>query len=237
MAKKPGTKKPKPGTKRPKDETPPAPVPRGKRPKRPHAYQNRGAATRTVDQIEIDQAAIAEMMSRGFTNLRITDAINSVRPYKLSTRTIRHDMEKIRQKWHTAQMESLTVHINRELQLLDYLQVEALDGWERSKAEKQKSEAEKADFSDQGKRAGTRSKLTRENRDGTPEFLAVALKCSERRCRILGLDAPTKSEHSGPDGMPLPLPPPSAVPHLVEIRIISEEEAHAAAVQAEQDPA
>ena len=38
---------------------------------------------------------------------------------------------------------------------------------------------------------------------GDPRFLKIALECVERRCKLLGLDAPEKHQHTGADGRPL----------------------------------
>ena len=40
---------------------------------------------------------------------------------------------------------------------------------------------------------------------GDPAFIGKILDVHDRRARLLGLDAPVKQEHSGPDGGPIPL--------------------------------
>jgi hypothetical protein len=45
--------------------------------------------------------------------------------------------------------------------------------------------------------------MEREQRDGNPAFLAGVMSCIERRCKLLGLDAPVKSELTGKDGGPI----------------------------------
>jgi hypothetical protein len=49
----------------------------------------------------------------------------------------------------------------------------------------------------------TRTSYRRESRVADPRYMEVILKCIERRCKILGLDAPTRAELSGPGGRPI----------------------------------
>jgi hypothetical protein len=37
--------------------------------------------------------------------------------------------------------------------------------------------------------------MEREQRDGNPAFLAGVMSCIERRCKLLGLDAPVKQQN------------------------------------------
>jgi hypothetical protein len=45
--------------------------------------------------------------------------------------------------------------------------------------------------------------MEKEQRDGNPAFLAGVMSCIERRCKLLGLDAPAKAELTGKDGGPV----------------------------------
>lgn len=48
-------------------------------------------------------------------------------------------------------------------------------------------------------------------RAGDPRCCEVLVKLQDRRSRYLGLDAPAKHEHSGPDGAPIPIDARSAL--------------------------
>lgn len=209
-------------------KTPTVSVPKGKRKSQHNTRRNYGAAKRTNDQQEADRALIAQMMANGYKTVRILESVNKRNhPITVSMRLIQQEMAAIRDTWHTLQMQNLTVFVNRELEFIDYIQVEALDGWERSKAGLERTEAEKADFSTGGQRAGTRSKVTRQNSAGNPEFLATAIKCHERRCRLLGIDR-DQTPHSGgsADQPPVPLPLPAGNSgHILEIQIVGQENA------------
>lgn len=211
-------------------------VPQGKRPtKHPHRGSKRSTA-----QAESDRAFLAAGMARGLTYAVLHERLNEMRKgqYTIGRRTIDDDAKKIRDAWYAAQLTNITAQVNKELALLDYLQNEALDAWDRSKTEMTRTEAESANFTDAGRRAGTRQKVTRNNRDGDPQHLAIALKCHERRCRLLGME-----KHFAPlGGDPLAAGEKSLNPagmnalpsgqHMLEIRIISEQEAHDIAASA-----
>lgn len=191
----------------------------------------RGKGKRTPTQKEQDWLFISGQLSRGMAQTRIWQLLNEQRKgvYQLSLRTITEDIGQIRDEWHKGILTNLTAHINRELVLIDHVQLEAFDAWDKSKNEKTRSEAEKMDFAEQGRKAGTRSKLTRENQVGDPRHLAIILQCHQRRCRLLGLEPNTIGGTGDPErgGGQGPIPLPTAAPHILEIKILSQEEADA----------
>jgi hypothetical protein len=84
----------------------------------------------------------------------------------------------------------------KELAKLDRLELTYWRAWERSCSTREiRSVTKKGE-------AGT-SMLRTEGRDGNPKFLEGVHKCIERRCVLLGLDAPAKKEVSGPGGEPM----------------------------------
>jgi hypothetical protein len=178
---------------------------------------------------------IADLTSQGYAPPAILKAVNESRKgkYSLSLRTINGELSVIRAEWAAIRVTSLDEFVNRELRLIDFLQVEAIEGWKKSKAERTRKEIENANFNEGARRAGLRERTTTESRDGTADFLITALRCHERRCRLLGLDKPMKSEHSGPDGAPLPIP---IAPHLLEIKILSPDEARAVTATSAKTP-
>jgi DNA-binding MarR family transcriptional regulator len=76
-------------------------------------------------------------------------------------------------------------HVARELRTLDDTLREALDAWERSKADAVAVTVERRGESE---RATKRT----EGQSGNPAHLANAIKASESRRKLLGLDAPGK---------------------------------------------
>ena len=167
------------------------------------------APKRTAFQIERDRRDIADLYLQGWTQARITQHINDSeeRDYQLSARMIGYDLKAIQTAWQASALVDIDAAKARELAKVDRLEREYWDAWERS--------CEDAETSAQT----TRGKVTKyegangvfvyerpadltktqHKRDGDPRFLAGVQWCIERRCKILGIDAPTKlqSEHSG----------------------------------------
>lgn len=84
--------------------------------------------------------------------------------------------------------------IHRSLALTDYIESEAIRAWERSKKPKTRKSAskEKTTGADTGK-GGDKDRVSTatEDRDGDRGYLELALKASEDRRKLLGIDAPT----------------------------------------------
>ena len=79
-----------------------------------------------------------------------------------------------------------TEHLTKELRTLDTALQEALDAWERSKEDSEVVTVER--------RTGKDRVIKRtEGQSGNPAHLANAIRISESRRRLLGLDAPTKN--------------------------------------------
>ena len=79
--------------------------------------------------------------------------------------------------------------------------------WELSLQDKERSTVTT------GPNGGT-SDMT-ENQSGNPRYLDIVLNCIEKRCKLLGLDAPTKIAPTDPTGKQAYEPPPT-VSQLIE---------------------
>ena len=113
-----------------------------------------------------------------------------------SDQAIRKHILKIRQEWRTSRVDNYEAKIDLELSRIDLLEASALAAWERSKG-KYVTVTEKD--SESGK------EVTRkiETLAGDPRFLDQALKCVNKRCELLGLDAPKRTSLENPDGSAL----------------------------------
>lgn len=117
---------------------------------------------------------------------------------------ISKDLKAIRAAWLVSAVRDFDALKAQELARIDGVEREAWQAWERSRLDKEVSVTEQVEgegsitvtkFPD-GKEITTRKKLkariTREGQAGVPAYLTVILACIERRCKILGLDAPQK---------------------------------------------
>jgi hypothetical protein len=113
----------------------------------------------------------------------------------LTQQTVSNDIREIERRWLASALRDFDVAKSEELARIDEVERQAQDAWERSCGNKTVKTVEQI---------GSREKksLKQEKRDGNPAFLQLVLQCIERRCKLLGLDAPAKHEHSGPNGTP-----------------------------------
>lgn len=155
------------------------------------------ANKRTRQQREDDLALIAQMMAAKKNQTLITAALNTTRPYKLTRSQIAYDVRELEKRYKEKHIRPLQVAKARELEQIEHLEAEAYEGWERSKlpTQSQRVEVEEEKAADgTAKSHPVRKIQSSEKRDGDPAFLAILIKLSERRAKLLGLDAPVKQD-------------------------------------------
>lgn len=156
--------------------------------------------SRTQPQIKADRVFIAELYVRGVTQHSIAAELSKRHPFPLSRSLVAKEIGIIQDEWCKRADEAISRVKARQLATIDAVERTA---WERFDAsckpgERTQKERESGESApdEQGKKTATGSKskarVVTENRDGDPRWLDLVLKCVERRCRILGLDAPTR---------------------------------------------
>lgn len=130
---------------------------------------------------------IAHMYCRGYSVYDISKMTGK------TIASITKELDNIRTIWKESAIFDFNERISYELKKLDYLETMYWESWEKSKreAETSFSEVEIEDNEDGPKRR--RSKRTTSLPPGDPRFLEGIRWCIERRCQLLGLDAPKKS--------------------------------------------
>jgi len=129
-------------------------------------------------------------------------------------------------------------YIQRELQKLDAQEAELWEAWDKSKqdattqsvetqniggedaAESATDEPEQQGEGKEKRKRGrprTAMKKSIQKRTGTGngQYQQLILQIQERRAKLLGLDAPKKTESSGPDGGPIPITPVASMPPVI----------------------
>ena len=137
------------------------------------------APTRTTEQILADRQTIAERYLRGDYQEAIA------RDLGISQQQVSYDLKAIRAAWLASAVRDFDAAKAQELAKIDAVEREYWLGWERSQKPK---EIEYSEDTSKGLKSGKR----REGQAGNPAFLAGILTCIERRCAILGLDAPKR---------------------------------------------
>jgi DNA-binding MarR family transcriptional regulator len=131
---------------------------------------------RTPKQSEAIDREINMLDLRGYSHTEIAERIGVDRS------AVSHRLKRL----NARALLDRTEHLTKELRTLDTALQEALDAWERSKEDSEVVTVERRTGKD---RVIKRS----EGQSGNPAHLANAIRVSESRRRLLGLDAPTKN--------------------------------------------
>lgn len=138
-------------------------------------------------QIDNDRRDIASFYLQGYTQAQIAEVINSDpdRGYTLTQQMISYDLARIREAWLESSLLDFNEVKGRELARIDKVEREAWTAWERSQDD---AETTKVVETESNKRWEAQTK----GQAGDPRFLDIVMKCVDRRCKILGVDAPAK---------------------------------------------
>jgi len=146
---------------------------------------------RTKLQIEDDLLIISKMTHQGISARSICEYINSIRPYKIGQDQVLQDRRTILSRIKAKNNKSLAEFRAAEIDRLDFLDKEASDAWEASKQDQVTQTRSIRKGSDGDEETTT---VERKKQVGDAVFLMLRLKALERRCKLLGLDAPVKTE-------------------------------------------
>lgn len=152
---------------------------------------------RTSIQIERDRRDIADLYLQGWTQQRIVDHLNADegRDYDLSRQMISYDLARIQEQWRHSALVKLDEAKAQELAKVDRLEREYWDAWARSCEDAETQRIEGTPPRGEGDRpTAARLITTRKGQAGDPRFLQGVQWCIERRCKILGIDAPQRAE-------------------------------------------
>ena len=160
------------------------------------------AKKRIPIQIEDDRREIASLYLQGKTQQAIAERLGMTR------QMVGYDLKAIQRRWREDTSRNLDEDKARELAKLDELERTYWQGWEDS-LEQVTTETTSRAVAGGGAGGGggggvtERAVIRREGKQGNPTYLRGVIDCIDRRCKLLGLDAPQKLEHSGVDGGPI----------------------------------
>lgn len=163
------------------------------------------APVRTKFQIEKDREQIAKWYLQGWTQAKIAEELG------LSRTQITYDLRVIQKQWVKNTTFALDEYKGKELAKIDVVESEAWEAWEKSKEQyKRQYESFKGikkitdeNGIDKIQPQYVDKSIETENQYGNSKYLELVMKCIERRCKMLGIDAPSKFEHTGKDGVQL----------------------------------
>jgi hypothetical protein len=145
------------------------------------------APKRSKIQRERDRATIAELYLKGWTQAKIASYL------ELNQSQISRELSKVKARWQAESIQNYDLHVVEQLRRLAMLEAEFWAAWEQSRLPKESTSSQK-----RGSKIAVAKRT--ESRAGNPQFLQGVQWCIDRRCKLLGLDAPTKNEHTGAHG-------------------------------------
>lgn len=145
---------------------------------------------RSNGELARDRRIVADLYLKGQSQFEIAEVIGRHQT------TVSNDIKALQRQWLQDANVDFDEARSRELGKIDHLEREAWLAYLRSQ------EDEETDVH-KNTRWGEESSFTAKGQAGDPRFLAIVDKCINRRCKILGLDAPQRRELSGPGGSPL----------------------------------
>lgn len=134
--------------------------------------------------IEQRREAVSRMYRRGIAQWKIAQK------FGVTQQTISIDLKTIREQWRESAIRDFDSHREEQLAKLDEIEREAWNAWQQSK---QDAITHVGGISADK----TVDKTTTAKQVGDPRYLQIVKDCIERRCKMLGLDAPEKIEHGG----------------------------------------
>jgi predicted transcriptional regulator len=132
---------------------------------------------------------VARLYVSGMSQYEIADELQVTQP------TISTDLKSIQEMWRERNVAFLSAHKLLELARIDEVERNAWEAWNRSQ---QDAVETSGDLDDQKKMANVHIK--RKGQAGAAKFLDIVLGCIDRRCKLLGLDAPIKIAETDVDG-------------------------------------
>lgn len=143
---------------------------------------------------------VATMYLRGHTQQAIADECD------VSVGTINRDLQELNKKWVASADAAVDERKAKELAKLDALEAQAWESFFSSMKTVEKGQGKRKTPAQKrgAKPKESLSQFVKEIESaGDPRFLNIVENCIERRCRIIGIDAPGKVELTGKGGGPI----------------------------------
>ena len=137
-------------------------------------------------QLTRDRRRIADLYLQGKLQAEIAGKLG------IDQSTVSRDLKALHREWQQSALVDIDKAKGQELARIDRLEREYWTAWQRSCEDAETVRQE-------GTKAEGPSKIikTAKGQAGDPRFLQGVQWCIERRCKILGIDAPEKREHTG----------------------------------------
>ena len=138
-------------------------------------------------QLEERRVLVAELYLQGWVQTAIAKQLGVTQP------TVSADLKAIRQEWKESRIRDFDTLKAQELERLDKIERTAWEAWEQSREPEITTKASKVD-------GQSRAERTTKHTHGNVNFLNTVIRCVDKRCDLLGLDAPFKVTQTDVDG-------------------------------------
>jgi hypothetical protein len=144
-----------------------------------------------------------EQIADKLTDAFLADNILAPDDDPINRNLVHYYWTELKKEWRKQREEAIDELQDATLLELDQMAGEAWRAWEASKDGRTDYERILTGDGDTGEMAVQRMRQTAHGGHGDVRYLELAIKAMERRARLLGLDAPSRNEISGPGGQPL----------------------------------
>lgn len=156
----------------------------------------------TLLAIKSRRMRVAELCLKGHRTQRaIMAAYKASYGEPIGRGTVSRDLAAVREWWRQSAVEYIGQAIAEEIAKIDKVERSAWDAWERSIRNHEIRKASKLakpavdEYGDEfDKVRSKRLTIQTDDEIGDPRYLAIVERCIERRCKLLGLDAPQRQE-------------------------------------------
>ncbi len=141
------------------------------------------ARKRTPTQVQADRTRILYLHLQGLTEAEIGQRLG------VGQTQVAYDLKRVRGEWdarHEGERDRL---IGEELSRIRLMEREGWQEWQASKQERETHLSEMTSGGSAGE-ARQRAAVKVERKGANPSYMAIVQWAVERRCRLLGLDAP-----------------------------------------------
>lgn len=144
------------------------------------------AQSRLTAEIERDRRNIARLYLQGETQASIAEQLGISQP------TVSRDLKVIQGEWKEARIHDIDERKNIELAKIDNLELEYWEAWKRSCEDAEVMTVKKKGKIVNGNEQTipVEAQKRTEGQSGDPRYLAGVQWCINKRCELLGLDAP-----------------------------------------------
>lgn len=148
---------------------------------------------RTDAQLTRDRAQVSNLYLKGYTQMEIVERLDAERDYEITRAKVRNDLRQIRKRWEESALRDFHAARAEQLAKLDKLERHYWEAWEESQQAEEKVSRKTEPSEDGDMQAVYVKQEHEESLTGNPAFLRGIERVIDKRCELLGLDAPDRT--------------------------------------------